>query len=94
MDVPTVANITSACTHVRHFLDDFSFACNISELPALLRQLQLLSPDELAQREAAVKRVASTHFTYRGVMAQIGQFMLGDTTDLRCEPLPSSPRDA
>ena len=55
----------------------------------MLERINTMSPAELAKREAIAVQLATTHFSYAGTVEQIGMFMLGNGSDLQCEPLPS-----
>ena len=53
-----------------------------------------LTDADIVQREQTIAQLRMTHFTYAGVMEQISLFMMGRGSDLMCEALPSSTRDA
>jgi len=78
----------------RDLFQRFGFGSNVSGLPALLDALGAMGPADIARRERLVEQISTTHFTYAGAMQQISRFMLGQGSDLMCEPLPKSTRDA
>lgn len=49
---------------------------------------------DVQQREAKIEGLLESHFSFDGVMEQIGYFMLGDYEkgDLQCQALPPSRR--
>lgn len=53
-----------------------------------------LTDTEVEHREEFVRGLGKTHFSYAGAMEQISLFMLGRGSDLMCEILPKSTRDA
>jgi hypothetical protein len=71
---------------------DLGYVSNVSSLSDLITgQLQTLSENEIRLRETHIETLRSSHFSYEGVLDQIGRFLTGQTNDLRCQELPPPP---
>jgi hypothetical protein len=70
--------------------DKIGYKSDIAGLKNLIVQLRNISIKEIQQREEKIESLRNSHFTFDGVLYQIGKFMIGQTNDLRCQPLPSS----
>lgn len=77
------------------FRERLGFASNLRGLAGLLRDLANASSDELERRERTAANMSRSHFTLHGVMDQIGRFLRDPRrSDLQCQRLPRSVRDA
>jgi Exostosin family len=56
----------------------------------LVTKLQHVSNEEIERRERRIESFIASHFSYNGTIAQIRQFLLGQSNDLVCQPLPKS----
>jgi hypothetical protein len=74
---------------------NYTFSTRLKGLPALEQQLLLLTPGELGAMEARIATLNESHFSVPGVLVQIERFMHGSKdSDLVCQPLPATVRDA
>ena len=66
----------------------------LPEMEQLVKDLLAMPDSEIQKREDLIRHYRKSHFEVPGIMDQIQNFMLyGEAkSDLRCEPLPSSPR--
>ena len=53
-----------------------------------------MTADQIPERERRIAMLRASHFSYEGTLAQIGQFLKGEESDLHCQGLPSSSRDS
>ena len=49
-----------------------------------------MSEEELSRKEDRALRVRETHFSFGGFLDQLGRFLRGESSDLRCQQLPDS----
>jgi hypothetical protein len=74
---------------------NLTFSTRVEGLPALAQQLLLLTPGEIRAMEARIGSLNESHFSTPGILVQIERFLHGGKdSDLICQPLPVTVRDA
>lgn len=74
--------------------DELGFVHSASNITSLVETLESISVDEIERRQKRIELLIDSHFSPAGVMQQIQSYMLHKSTDLRCQALPRSIRDA
>eukprot|EP00039_Didymoeca_costata_P004294 m.72460 g.72460 ORF g.72460 m.72460 type:complete len:693 (+) comp12331_c0_seq1:138-2216(+) len=72
--------------------DLLGFATDVEGIPSLMEKLNKFSTKKIQALRRKILYYRKSHFTYEGVMNQIGRFMQGKWNDLRCQQLPSTVR--
>ena len=63
-------------------------------LDNLVSELKSISVQQLEEKERRIESLLGSHFSTSGVLQQIGLFLKGEATDLHCQALPPTTRDA
>ncbi len=63
-------------------------------LDNLISELKSLSVQQLEEKERHIESLLGSHFSTSGVLQQIELYLKGGATDLRCQALPPTTRDA
>jgi hypothetical protein len=72
----------------RELFHEIGFSTNVSSLPNLISELKQLSTNDIYEKERRIETLRKSHFSYEGVLDQIGLYMQGKNSDLRCQSLP------
>ena len=73
--------------------ESIGFATNLEGLGDLIDWLLGMSIEEFLAVEDNIVLLWESHFLVPGVMGHIGRFMNQLSSDLQCQPLPSTARD-
>jgi hypothetical protein len=74
--------------------DEIGFVTDVDGVDKLIGKLNNMTADEIQERERRIVSLRTSHFSSEGAIAQIGRFLKGEGSDLRCQKLPSSIRGA
>lgn len=77
------------------FRQELGFVTDLHGLDQLIAgQLERMTTADLRQRERRIVELRTSHFSFEGALEQIKLFLNGGDSDLRCQKLPGSARDA
>uniref|UniRef100_A0A7S4CF04 Exostosin GT47 domain-containing protein n=1 Tax=Eutreptiella gymnastica TaxID=73025 RepID=A0A7S4CF04_9EUGL len=78
-----------------HMFHQFGFVVSVDNMDGWLKKFLKMGWDNLQKMEMRVSQISSSHFTFSGVMRQVGHYMLHkEPCDLQCQTLPPSRREA
>jgi hypothetical protein len=72
----------------RELFHEFGYETNVSGIQNLISQLKQLSTNEIYEKEQSIETLRRSHFSYEGVLDQIGLYIQGKKSNLRCQSLP------
>ena len=77
----------------RSLFEKAGFTTRVSDIPALVKKLKAMPASEISAREALVRSLRDSHFTFDGAMDQVAKFMKNPgSSDIECQKLPKMMR--
>lgn len=76
----------------QNLMQKVSFTTSIDDFPEFMKKLAKIDDAKLEQMENEVARLYESHFTKKGIMKHIADFMKHGKGDLRCQNLPKTIR--